>query len=414
MTQWNAKSTTQGQSPSGQAGRQPGAGKGGGGGKGGGEGGGGKGGGGKGGGGGGGGGGAKEAMDAARELFKAKRFDEARTAFEAVLEKNANMAGAYLGIGNIHAARGEYEEAMEHYAGALHSNKEFAPALVMMGNLLVKQGDKDKALLKYKEALEINPTLAGPRLALGRILAQTGRMAEAIECLTEAVQQNPQNEEAQIALSGLYQQQGDLDKAQQMLTTVVAGHPESWQAMFKLAKLLNIRENYKDAIQHCRQAMQLKPEAPMVHQLMGQCYLNDGELDLALREFNTVVETAPTMIAAKFGLVRALMKQDKLAEARKMLVELSGGSRNLSMVHRLLAELFVAQGQYDLAVAEYKAALIHGKKLVEKYPELLDVAKTPGDDKVVAAAYGVAFSKINFDLNLSIESEGESGNADHG
>jgi hypothetical protein len=33
---------------------------------------------------------------------------------------------------------------------------------------------------------------------------------------------------------------------------------------------------------------------------------------------------------------------------------------------------------------------------------------------VVAAAYGVAFSKINFDLNLSIESEGESGNADHG
>ena len=318
------------------------------------------------------------------------------------------MAGAYLGIGNIHAAKGEYEEAMEHYAGALHSNKEFAPALVMMGNLLVKQGDKDKALLKYKEALQINPTLAGPRLALGRILAQAGRMAEAIECLNEAVQQNPQSQEAQIALAGLHQQHGDLDKAQQMLTAVVSGHPESWQAMFKLAKLLNVRESHKEAIQYCRQAAQLKPEAPMVHMLLGQCYESDGELDLAVSEFNTVSELAPTMIAAKFGMVRALMKQDKLADARKILVELSNGTRNLDMVHRLLADMFFSQGQFGEALAEYKAALIHGKKLIEKHPELLEVAKTAGsDDQAAATAYHSVFATIGFELGQSSDNEDE-------
>ena len=103
------------------------------------------------------------------------------------------------------------------------------------------------------------------------------------------------------------------------------------------------------------------------------------------------------MLLAKRGTVLVYMKQGRLAEARKLLITMTKGGKSLGLVHRLLAEVLMKEEKYSEAVAEFNAAILHSKKLVEKHPELLAITSVEGDDKKTAESYKEAFEKINMD-----------------
>ena len=58
-------------------------------------------------------------------------------------------------------------------------------------------------------------------------------------------------------------------------------------------------------------------------------------------------------------------------------------------------------------MAEFKAAILHGKKLIEKHPELASIAVVPGNDKQTAEAYEKAFAKIEAEKKISMEEADE-------
>ena len=64
------------------------------------------------------------------------------------------------------------------------------------------------------------------------------------------------------------------------------------------------------------------------------------------------------------------------------------------------------ESDYDGAVAEFKAAVLHGKKLAEKYPEVLAIAPVSGDSRKTAEAYQNVFVKIEADYSFAIAAEG--------
>ena len=345
----------------------------------------------------------KEAMEGAQELMKAKRLDEALRAYEAILEKYPEAALAYVGIGNIHASHGEYDDALEYYAGALHIRKDLPPALIMSGNAYVKQGLFDKALEKYQEALEINPGLGIAQLSVSRIYVKSGKFNEAIDCLNGALKHNPQLEEARLALAGIYQRMGDTDAALKELVGVVTRRPDSPQAQFQYAKLLVAREEFKQAIDACKKAIDLKPGSAFLHHLLGRSYRGTGEYALALREYTKALEINPDMQIAKIGIVRANMERGSLADAKELLISMTKGVQNLGLTHRLLGEILMQEGAYPDAVAEFQAAVLHSKRLVETHPDLLTIQSIDGNDQITAEAYQRAFAQIDIDSMMTIE-----------
>lgn len=360
----------------------------------------------------------KEAMEGARELMKAKRLDEALKAYEAILERYPEAALAYVGIGNIHASRGEYDDALEYYSGALHIRKNLPPALIMSGNVYFKQGLLDKALEKYKEALEINPGLGVAQLSISRIYANSGKLNEAIDCLNAALKHNPQLEEARLALAGIYQRMGKTDAALKELTGVVASRPDSLQAQFQYAKMLVGLGKFKQAIDPCKKAIIIKPEGTFLHCLLGRAYYGTGEYELALSEYKKALEINADIQIAKIGIVSSNMERGNLVDAKKMLIGMTKGAQNLGLAHRLLGDILIQEGAYLDAVAEFQAAVLHSKGLVEIHPELLTIQSVDGNDRATAEAYHRAFAQIDIDSMIileggsSVESSNEEGYID--
>ena len=113
------------------------------------------------------------------------------------------------------------------------------------------------------------------------------------------------------------------------------------------------------------------------------------------------------MLLAKTGTVRVYMKQGRWAEARKLLITMTKGGQSLGLVHRLLAEVLMKEEKYSDAVVEFNAAILHGKKIVEKHPELLAITPVEGDDKKTAESYKEAFEKISMDTTEEVSQRPE-------
>lgn len=346
----------------------------------------------------------KEAMEGARQLMNSKRYDEALTAYEAILERYPEAALAYVGVGNIHAIRGEYDDALEYYAGALHLRKDFLPALVMSGHAYAKQGLLEKALEKYQEALNINPGLGAAQLGISRIYANSGKLNEAIDILNTALKHNPQLEEARLALSGIYQRIGNTDAALKELKSILVSDPDSLNGQLQYAKILMSLGEFKQAIDPCKKALCLKSDSAFLHYLLGRACHGAGDYDLALREYAKALEINPDMQIVKIYLVRANMEQGNLPDAKKLLISMTKGTQNLGLTHRLLGDVFLEERTYSEAVAEYRAAVLHSKKLVENYPDFLKIHAIDNEDnQAVAQAYRNAFAKIDIESMITRE-----------
>ncbi len=348
----------------------------------------------------------KEAMEGARQLMNSKRYDEALTAYEAILERYPEAALAYVGVGNIHAIRGEYDDALEYYAGALHLRKDFLPALVMSGHAYAKQRLLEKALEKYQEALNINPGLGAAQLGISRIYANSGKLNEAIDILNTALKHNPQLEEARLALSGIYQRIGNTDAALKELKSILVSDPDSLKGQLQYAKILMSLGEFKQAIDPCKKALCLKSDSAFLHYLLGRACHGAGDYDLALREYAKALEINPDMQIVKIYLVRANMEQGNLPDAKKLLISMTKGTQNLGLTHRLLGDVFLEERTYSEAVAEYRAAVLHSKKLVENYPDFLKIQAIDHEDnqaQAVAQAYKNAFAKIDIESMITRE-----------
>jgi tetratricopeptide (TPR) repeat protein len=66
-------------------------------------------------------------------------------------------------LGNISAARGNFEEAEAYYERALQIDPEFAKAHNNLANVYAYRGKIEQAIAHYEKALELQPDLAEAR-----------------------------------------------------------------------------------------------------------------------------------------------------------------------------------------------------------------------------------------------------------
>ena len=336
----------------------------------------------------------KAAMDTVRQLIQAKQLDQAKHSLELILEKNPDFAPAYVFMGNVYAAKGEYEEALEYYDGALHLKKDMPLALLMAGSAYLKMGDLDKALAKMKDAIALNPGMIQAYLGASRVLTKQERFDDAAATLQDALKHNPQSEDARLALAAVYRQQGRTDDAIRGLESLVERDEESWQARLQLARILADHGQEARAVEFFKQAASIKPDNAQIPYLLGRTLAQLGDHDGALRELEKVSAIDPENVLAKVETARVHMAQSRLPEARKLLILLAKGDRNLGLVHRTLAEVFMHEGRFDEAVAEFRASVLSNEKLRETHPEIASIEEGKAGDEQIAAAYLEAFRKF--------------------
>jgi tetratricopeptide (TPR) repeat protein len=107
------------------------------------------------------------------------------------LAKNPGAASAYLNLGAIHQARGEWRDAERCYRRAMELDAPDPKVHFNLGTVFLRQGDSDGAILQFRQALALQPDYPKCLVNLAEALRVKGALDQTIECLARAVALQP-------------------------------------------------------------------------------------------------------------------------------------------------------------------------------------------------------------------------------
>ena len=247
----------------------------------------------------------------ASQLMKEKRYDEAREAFEEILEKDPGSKQAHLGIGSI------------HFGSARRIDPMMAKAALAVGNVYYKQNELDSAIEAFKDALNIDPTTPAGYLGMGRVLLKQKKYPQAKEQVQKALVFNPQLTPGRLLMSQIYQEQG----------------------------------NTKAAIDEIESALRMNPTAWSAYQALGNIYLKQKQYNLARKNFEGAQQLNPKIpVVAKMGYIEALIASNALDEASAILRDLPNKKPIEAKKQKLWGDLYTRQGFTKEAAEAYRAA----------------------------------------------------------
>ena len=142
----------------------------------------------------------------------ARQLDQARTAFDMLLER-------YSKEPNIHYAFGVYlltqdaDAALKEFRRELEISPNHFPAMVQMAFEYLKRDQYNDALPLAEKAVQIAPKMYPARNVLGRVLLEVGQVDRAVKELEEGVRLAPSSPEMHFALSRAYSRAGRKEDA---------------------------------------------------------------------------------------------------------------------------------------------------------------------------------------------------------
>ena len=142
----------------------------------------------------------------------ARRLDEARQAFDALLSRYANAP-------NVHYAYGTYllnqdaDAALAEFKRELEISPSHVPSMLQMAFEYLKRKEYETALPWAEKSVQLAPQLFPGRNVLGRVLLELGQNERAIKELEAGVKIAPDSPEMHYALARAYTRVGRREDA---------------------------------------------------------------------------------------------------------------------------------------------------------------------------------------------------------
>jgi tetratricopeptide (TPR) repeat protein len=152
----------------------------------------------------------------------ARRFDEARTAFETLLNRYPNDANVHYSFGVFQLAQ-DADAALKEFQRSLELNPVHQPAMVQMAFEYLKRDQYNEALPLAERAVQLDPKMYPARNVLGRLLIELGQIDRAVKELEEGVRLAPSSPEMHFALARAYTRAGrkqDADRERETFKTL--------------------------------------------------------------------------------------------------------------------------------------------------------------------------------------------------
>ena len=201
---------------------------------------------------------------------------------------------------------------------------------ISKAELAIRESKGEKAILYYRKALELKPSDANTHFILGEIYDREydASYQEATQKHTFQILTHPEpgrtfykEDPKELERYGL--KLGYDEKAIQEFREAIKYDDKNWQARYRIATDHFNKKHFQEAIEEYKKVIQLNPEYTNSYSLMGEAYMEIGELNLAVDIFNTAIKLTPGFDDHdyyKLALVyRKMNNGDKVAEIFKML-----------------------------------------------------------------------------------------------
>jgi len=266
------------------------------------------------------------------------------------------------------------------------------------GKVYLQQEDFDSAIEQFNIAIRNNATDWQPHMWLGRAYAETDELQMAHDeffVALDLAMEPAQKEQVEQTITyywQIYQNEGNLQNSAGNFAGAITEFekaividPRKADAYANLGYAYHMMQNYDDAIAAFEQALERAPDNPDLKDNLVAVYESKagslsalGDNENALRYFEKIEKIAPDTpdIYYNIGLMHYQLK-DYRAAIKSFNKHLEGSPDDEEVLYRVflahwgIAKELEDEGQMELALPEYQAAMPTLEKLIElNYEEL--------------------------------------------
>jgi len=292
--------------------------------------------------------------------------------------------------------RGDYAEAEKLYRRVLTIDPSLFAARVNLGLACYYQHKNNEAVFELQQVLHTHPREFSSLLFSGLAYTELGQYDHARKLLGEALQINDLDPQVFSGLGNLAMAQGDTNAAVPFLERSLAFDPNNVRTMWTLGQayaLLAYRDDRKPnvpadyralvekmfhsveerqpdsallhvfkgdvmvacklatkAIEEYRRALEIDPQWPDIHLLIGSLLAAQGRWDEAITELNLHMRDHPEDMRAKVKIGKIYCHTANYRGAVPVLEEVLSRDTNNYDANYQLAQAYVNLGQHALAV----------------------------------------------------------------
>src|SRR5438105_1675295 len=253
------------------------------------------------------------------------------------------------------------QKGIEHHQQAVRNDPHYALAYAALGdgyNYFAKPVEAKQALSK---ALELDQNLGEAHASLGFFkFIYDWDFAGAERAFKQALDLNPNYAEAHSWSAIYFANTGRHEEAAVEAKVAVDLDPLSLLMNMTPALAAYLARDYDTAVAHLQKIIEMEPNFPAAHSVLGNAYLQQGFYEQAMAEYQKVLElskgVAPVEMAMKAIIAHAYAKSGKRNKAIKLLDELTATAQDTEQLPGVvnvsphsIAEIHTALGQTDKA-----------------------------------------------------------------
>lgn len=287
--------------------------------------------------------------------------------------------------------KGNYEEAIDYFKLSIFSNIEFKEPHYYLALSYYELGDFDNSISQWEEVIRIDPFDNSAKHFLNKSLEEKeygrktlryfnagydyymkGEYDKAIEEFNQSLICNPEFEKARQFLSRSYYQLDQMDKYREEREKVtelkISDEKEKAEEHYKLGYEFYSLNDFKVAIDELKKALNLKSDYPGARFLLGECYFQQKEYQLAQIEYDRVITDLAKNEYTDDALLGSGWCYYFAGEYQK------AANRFLKLIEEFPQSNLALQANYKLGKSyfkekDYPRVIKVYKEFLEKYPQ---------------------------------------------
>ena len=249
----------------------------------------------------------------------------------------------------------DHERAIHDFNIARKRDRRDPDVLVARAQSLAELEDHELARSDLSKVLRKDPSHHAARYVRAKSLMALGLEREALEDLNQAIEDDPHCAKYHLLLGLLYLQMGQRKKATRAFDTAIVQDPSDANTYHQRANVYLSLKRYRRAIRDYSHAIELGPVSQM-HEQRGQAYLQNGQPELALEDFDAALALNPAEAKAYRGratvLVNRGMHEHVLIWLTKALHRFED-SADLAEILLSRGKVFAQMGRWSPAIIDF-------------------------------------------------------------
>lgn len=259
--------------------------------------------------------------------WNAQDGDSALTTLQPLIETQPEEDAATLGA-EILESKGETERAIILLRKAILTNPKRVDAYLQFAALSYDHASPKVGIDILNAGLAQLPREAKLYLVRGVLLIQLGEFTRAADDFASANRIDPQLQFLEVAEGLVQSQEHKPAEALARFRAAVNAHPDEAYAQYLLAEALMDEgkskgsPEYEEEVRAATRAVELDPHLVAAHNLLGAIYLENEQMDLAIKHSRAALALDPNDQQAVYHLIIALRNSDQKDEVPSLLKRL--------------------------------------------------------------------------------------------